>query len=619
MAKYSDIKGFTVQTVSTDPAASAITAASWASGEDLSRGAGIGLAGSGASGTAIMGVGGVTGGPPYVTQDKTERYNGTSWTEVADTVAARDNATSSHNSPYDSSLYFGGTPPGTGVNLTESWNGSAWTEVAELTTPRGSAAGAGESNTSALCFTGESPEGGGSGPHSARAEEWDGSSWTETGDLSQGRREAGGTGVKDAALCIGGSEDPPAHINKVEEWNGSAWTEIAEINTARNENNTSGTVTSALTFGGRTPSKTANTEHWNGTAWTEVNNLSTARSDTFTGGGTATSTIMAGGETGSGYVATTEEWTAPSVFGQQIQGQLFFNSTTNTFKETLLDVPGATWASVTNINSPRGSFQTTGAGTSTEGIVFGGLQPSLTGKTEDWDGSSWTEKGDLNDPTRDGGGTGSYNSALSGGGDPGGVTDNAETWNGSSWTAITEMGQAREGLGMAGTSNSAVIAFAGGPTTDSQLWNGSSWTEIADVNNPRKFGAGVGSSTSAVYYGGQDPGQTGKTEEWNGSAWSEQSDLNTVRASLGGSGTSKDDALAFGGFAPAPSKKNETEKWNGTTWTELNNLGTARNGGGAAGQSSTGAIYAGGDIATGYTAAAEEFTTSIANKTITTS
>ena len=128
----------------------------------------------------------------------------------------------------------------------------------------------------------------------------------------------------------------------------------------------------------------------------------------------------------------------------------------------------------------------------------------------------------------------------------------------------------------------------------------------------------AGSSTSAVYFGGQDPGQTGKTEEWNGSAWSEQSDLNTARASCGGSGTSKDDALAFGGFAPAPTKKNETEKWNGTSWTELNNLGTARNGGGAAGNSSTNAFYAGGSTGSN-TAAAEEFTTSIANKTITTS
>ena len=114
---------------------------------------------------------------------------------------------------------------------------------------------------------------------------------------------------------------------------------------------------------------------------------------------------MAGGETASAYTNATEEWDAPALFAKEIQGQLFYNSTADAFKETILDIPGATWASISNINQPRGSLQSTGAGTSTEGIIFGGLEPSVTGKTEDWDGSSWTEKSDLNDPTRDGGGT----------------------------------------------------------------------------------------------------------------------------------------------------------------------------------------------------------------------
>ena len=36
---------------------------------------------------------------------------------------------------------------------------------------------------------------------------------------------------------------------------------------------------------------------------------------------------------------------APPVFNQITEGQLFFNSTTNAFKETVKDIPGATWAS----------------------------------------------------------------------------------------------------------------------------------------------------------------------------------------------------------------------------------------------------------------------------------
>ena len=40
-------------------------------------------------------------------------------------------------------------------------------------------------------------------------------------------------------------------------------------------------------------------------------------------------------------------------FNQINEGQLFFNSTTNTFKETIKDVPGGTWASGGSLNTAR--------------------------------------------------------------------------------------------------------------------------------------------------------------------------------------------------------------------------------------------------------------------------
>ena len=49
--------------------------------------------------------------------------------------------------------------------------------------------------------------------------------------------------------------------------------------------------------------------------------------------------------------------TVPSVFNQQIEGQLFFNSTANAFKETISDVPGGTWASGGNLNTARGYLE----------------------------------------------------------------------------------------------------------------------------------------------------------------------------------------------------------------------------------------------------------------------
>ena len=61
MAKYSDIKGFTVQTVSSDPAASIVATGSWTSGTSMpSISGGRGMAGAYHSSIAYGG----TGSPP---------------------------------------------------------------------------------------------------------------------------------------------------------------------------------------------------------------------------------------------------------------------------------------------------------------------------------------------------------------------------------------------------------------------------------------------------------------------------------------------------------------------------------------------------------------------------
>ena len=192
MAEYKAIHGTLIEHKTSDPLAAGVAGGTWSSGGNLNRGLAIGLVGSGTSGTAAMGVGGTVGGPPYATQATAEQYNGTAWTEVGDLNTARDNAAGASNSPYTNTVIFGGGSGSTYLTNTETWNGTSWTEVSELNTGKSSTAGAGASSTSALNFTGESPEGGGSGPHSARNEEWNGSSWTEKGDLNTGRRECKG-------------------------------------------------------------------------------------------------------------------------------------------------------------------------------------------------------------------------------------------------------------------------------------------------------------------------------------------------------------------------------------------------------------------------------------------
>jgi hypothetical protein len=82
MANYSDIKGFTVQTLSSDTAASAINTGSWASGGSKhSKYDGKPLHQDQASSSAALVFAGYT---VTAATGKTESYDGSSWTEVND-------------------------------------------------------------------------------------------------------------------------------------------------------------------------------------------------------------------------------------------------------------------------------------------------------------------------------------------------------------------------------------------------------------------------------------------------------------------------------------------------------------------------------------------------------
>ena len=130
MANYKDIKGFHVQSLSTDPAASPIAAGSWASATSMNTG--------------------------------------------------RDAVGSSRGGTQTAHLVFGGQNGTAQQNLTESWNGSAWTEVNELNTAR-RAGGCFGTQTSALFACGVTDA-----SHlisTAAVEKWNGTSWSEIGNF----------------------------------------------------------------------------------------------------------------------------------------------------------------------------------------------------------------------------------------------------------------------------------------------------------------------------------------------------------------------------------------------------------------------------------------------------
>ena len=324
MTAFKTIKGVPVKTISGDRAGAsfegqlyydsdgvgifkfvgalgAVSTGSWASGGNL----GTARQQATAAGTqdAAIAVGGGTA--------NVEQYNGSSWTEVANLNVLKTRSGMSTNSPNATTINFGGVSPSASITATaESWDNSSWTEVGDLNAAILGSAGFGVSNASAGSAGGQNP----AGNMSVNNELWDGSSWTEVNNLNSARRYLGGLGTVTAALVVGGDTDNDSfpggrYTAFVESYNGTSWTEIANLNAGRAYVGTAGIQTDAIVFGGSPPGYLVSTEAWNGTAWTEVNNLATGRRAWSSGTGTSLAALSAGGETGPGSIATTEEWT----------------------------------------------------------------------------------------------------------------------------------------------------------------------------------------------------------------------------------------------------------------------------------------------------------------------
>ena len=187
---------------------------------------------------------------------------------------------------------------GTGLTAkAEQYDGSSWSEETEINTARRALTGFGATNTASLVAAGFSTAA------TDLTEVWDGSSWTEVGDQNAAKIARGGTGTVTAGILFGGT-DPSTNT---ETWNGTAWTEVSELNTAGEYRTASGTAAEVLAAGSYPLS--ANVESWNGTSWTEINNISTAR---WEGAGTGSSTLglIAGGHPGTpnSYATATEEF-----------------------------------------------------------------------------------------------------------------------------------------------------------------------------------------------------------------------------------------------------------------------------------------------------------------------
>jgi hypothetical protein len=204
--------------------------------------------------------------------------------------------------------------------------------------------------------------------------------------------------------------------------------------------------------------------------------------------------------------------------------------------------------------------------------------PSAIGNTEQWNGTTWTEKSDLNTNRAFVAGGGTYTSAIASGGDQ--LTGVTEGWNGSAWTNLTSAPNGKPSQGAAGADNEELMIFGGTPPdTSNEYYNGSGWTEINDLNNSVKTGGSAGTYAAALSFAGvTGPNTTtANCEQWNGTCWANVNAVNTARRYPNNysCGTSTS-ALLIGGDIPPSTGK--TESWNGTCWSETGDMTLARTG-----------------------------------------
>ena len=326
MAEYKGIRGFTIQSLASDPTnltagqiwyntTSTVLkgyvagAGAWSSANPCNnKNQGTGNLGTQ---TAAMYAGGKTGSPTVTTSvDTSETYDGTSWTETNDlTTAVYANAAfgtttagvscggrNAANTYQDRTEEYDGTcwatAPGTLNNAkavikgcgtqtagllaggvptpinrdTEIYNGTTWTLVpGTLTTGRNGSANVG-TTTAALSFAGVPPDTGGS-----FTEKYDGTSWTAVNGLNTPRGEQAGWGTQTAAMIAAGQSGPgEPRVGNVEQWDGTCWSEVADVATPRKAYpgaGTSGTTAAGVIWGGAdTPTSnigTTATEEWN--------------------------------------------------------------------------------------------------------------------------------------------------------------------------------------------------------------------------------------------------------------------------------------------------------------------------------------------------------------------
>lgn len=247
--------------------------------------------------------GGNTASPSYTAAPATINYDGSSWSTKTATLAtgvAQQGGSTGTDST--AGLFAGGQTTGataiTGV--AQEYNetatvvtGAAWSSAPVINTARYGLRGTG-TQTAMIVAGGNVPP----NSNTAVAEEWNGSSWTNSTSLPAVVQDGNMTGTETASIYAGGSINPGANPGNTNAYNGSSWTSGGNMNTDVNQYGLVGPSTAAVAFGGYIttgPGRTADVQNYNGSSWTSNPTSLPAVRGLLRTTGTQTATFMAGG------------------------------------------------------------------------------------------------------------------------------------------------------------------------------------------------------------------------------------------------------------------------------------------------------------------------------------
>ena len=170
--------------------------------------------------------------------------------------------------------------------------------------------------TSALAFGGNSDQ--------DETLKYDGTAWSETGNLILGRYMIYGAGTQNAAIAATGFTpacSPAPFVRCTELFDGSTWSETADVITGTARGSATGTQNAAVIAGGEPT--LACTEEWDGGSWATGGSLITGRAGTMGIGvsGTVNTSIAIGGSVGTKQCVEEYNGTSWSVGGVLINGR----------------------------------------------------------------------------------------------------------------------------------------------------------------------------------------------------------------------------------------------------------------------------------------------------------